>query len=244
MNSGVSASAPGGFRRLIDVLARSDAKAPDPASRRPNPSSPGRPGEEDRPAPSAAPRFGSRPPLPSSFPRRPGISLLLLLLLILSSCGPSEGQLSSSEAAQREKDRVLGNLSSDPPVSASDADQIRIEGESFPDQIQRILAYPEAHVGKRIRFEGFYCLEEGPQGETVGFIYRMGDDGHDHGDGQAHEDARLGFELIGGSRDLQEGDWVSLEGTLDYVHHRGIKYLGIRPQTLTVADPPQTPSAD
>lgn len=147
------------------------------------------------------------------------LGLCLLTLMFLTACSAPPPQDVSSPAHR------AGTVSASAgETETSGEDILVLSNKSFAMMVNQVYAFPAVYVGKTIQFSGIFNRKADsadPEGAQIPYVIQeAADDGHGHGS--------PGFEIICENDYPEEGKWVKVTGTLEYVLHSGFQFLRVR----------------
>jgi len=103
-----------------------------------------------------------------------------------------------------------------------------IKEKMFIAQTNDIYFNPEEYLGKAIKYEGIFCVDEDPETDQKYYTVIR------YGPGCCGVDANAGFEVIWNEEYPNQNDWVEVIGVLEEYEYDGYKYLRLALTSLTV----------
>jgi hypothetical protein len=123
------------------------------------------------------------------------------------------------------------------PAVAPSGGVVEIGEKLFIAQINDVYLNPEDYLGRTIRLEGLFKLEQYLGGENSDYCFVLR-----YGPGCCNNDSSAGFEVSWDKADPNPppypdvDDWVEAEGVLSYYEEDGYPYLYLALSSLTVKE--------
>ena len=151
-----------------------------------------------------------------------GIMWILFLAAALAACG---GETDTAAADKSDEEAFHHALH-----ESIAGEVIEITEELFEAQVDEIYHHREEHLGKVVKYEGFFTsFEDEIAGQEYCFVVR-------NGTGYCSDHGQPGFELRLEGAWPEENDWCIVEGVLEEYVVDELSYLRVAVTSLVVTE--------